>query len=461
MDPNGHIPGPSLPSWFLMPATGVFALLTVYFMMRTRGRASRFLIFACWLRYTLSSLHEVTYNEAFLGMKWVAVGSLVIITTGILVLEKRRFLSRYFFPVALICFLMILSSTLNGSISSAIDPIVRFMTFVFIAVGVWQALETNGSTVLKRLLFVFIQPLTYQIASIVLHCPKTSDLDGGVSYIGGYYHDELFSLIGASAFVVAIFAGRLNKSARLLICMTALASIMLANYRTTMIGILPLALVALLTAIPRSFVPTQRALARFAVIISGVALLGVGATLASERFSDLQFVTEATSFMKPPEQYSYADIRVLSARPWIWSMYIYGYRDSTRLQKVVGLGPNSWQDKFPDYAHDTIISFLYELGILGVFAILLLWWRMFRLALSADRRSRNLLIGAHASFFVLNLATMAHWEVEGNILYGVLVGFTIAKARQAKASRVLAATQAARQRMMSLRGMPRRVPAPA
>jgi hypothetical protein len=68
---------------------------------------------------------------------------------------------------------------------------------------------------------------------------------------------------------------------------------------------------------------------------------------------------------------------------------------------------------------------------------------MFRLAWLADERSRNLLLGGHLSFLVLNLATMAHWQVEGNMLYGLLSGYTIAKARQAKVTKVIEARRRA------------------
>ena len=37
---------------------------------------------------------------------------------------------------------------------------------------------------------------------------------------------------------------------------------------------------------------------------------------------------------------------------------------------------------------------------------------------------------------------LAHWQVEGNILYGLLCGYTIAKARQAKVTKVIAQRQA-------------------
>jgi hypothetical protein len=82
---------------------------------------------------------------------------------------------------------------------------------------------------------------------------------------------------------------------------------------------------------------------------------------------------------------------------------------------------------------------------------------MFWLAWSTDDRSRNLLLGGHLSFLVLNLATMAHWQVEGNMLYGLLCGYTIAKARQAKMTKVLIERQAAR----SIRWRPVRPTVPA
>jgi hypothetical protein len=430
--------GPPLPNWFLLPATGIFAAATIYYIMRTKGRAARFLIFVCWLRFTLGSLQAFTYTEAFAGIKWVGLGSLVIVGSSLIFLDKRRFLSKPFYPVGILCLLMLLSALLNGSIMMAVEPILRFFIFVIIAVALWQALESGGSMALKRLLFVFIQPLTYQLASIVLNVPKSGELDGSVSYIGGYYHEELFSLIAANCFLVAVFAGRLGKFSRLAICLVSLISIDLADYRTTMLGVVPLALTAIFIGMPRAFRPSQRAFARVAIIVAGVAAVGVVAIAESDRFADLGAIAQGTNLIRPPETFTWADRRVLSSRPYIWSEYIYAYADAPKLQKWIGYGPDSWETRMPIYAHNTLISFLYELGVFGVIAILLVWGNMMRLAFLAEERWRALLISGHVSFVVLNLATMAHWQVEGNILYGLLCGFTIAKARQAIATKALA-----------------------
>ncbi|MGZ2410839.1 intracellular septation protein A [Sphingomonas sp. F9_3S_D5_B_2] len=457
---TGDLAGPSLPMWFLLPATGIFAILTLYWILRTRGRAARFLMFACWLRYTLSSLHEFTYNEAVPGLKWVALGSLAIVGTGVLVLEKRRFISRQFFPVYLICGLMLVSSILNHSIMAAIEPIVRFAIFVLIGVALWQALETGGATILRRLLLIFIQPLTYQIASIALGVPKSGELDGSLSYIGGYFHEELFSLIAATAFLVVMFAPKLGKFSRFTIALTSLAAIYLANYRTTMLGILPMALVAMYTMVPRAIEPSQRAFARLVVVLGGITLMGAALTIEQDRFSDLGAMSHLSSLIKAPETFTSAEKRELSSRPFIWSTYLYAYADdASPLQKVIGFGPDAWEGKMPNYAHNTVISFLYELGMAGAVAIILLWVAMFRLALRADKRSRPLLISAHASFLVLNLATMAHWQVEGNIFYGLLSGYTIAKARHGRMTKAIAKQFAERQRAVRYEAPPTLSPA--
>ena len=431
------IAGPPLPDWFLLPATVIFAVLTLYVIMRTRGRAARFLIFACWFRFTLGSLQAFTYNPAFGGIKWVGLGSLLIVGTSLIALDKRQFFSRPFWPVGIVCLLMVFSALMNGALMSAIEPILRFFIFVIIAVALWQALESGGSSVLRRLLFVFVQPLTYQVASIVLNVPKSGELDGSVSYIGGYYHEELFSLIAANAFFLAVFAGKLNKFARFAICVVSLFSIDLADYRTTMLGVVPLVLTAGFVGIPRAVKPSQRTFARVVMIVAGFALVGEIVVAERDRFADLGALSQGTALIRPPETFTWADRRVLSSRPYIWSEYIYAYADAPRLQKWIGYGPDSWVTRMPIYAHNTVISFLYELGIFGVIAILLVWGNMIRLAFMAEPRWRPLLLAGHASFIVLNLATMAHWQVEGNILYGLLCGFTIAKARQAVVSKAL------------------------
>ncbi|MEO5774008.1 MAG: O-antigen ligase family protein [Sphingomicrobium sp.] len=402
-------------------------------MLRTPGRAARYLIFACWLRYTLSSLHEFTYREALPGLRWVALGSLLIIAAGVLLLDKRRFLSSPFLPVALISGLMLVSGIVNHTPAGAIDPILRSVFFVVIAVALWQALENSGPTVLKRLLIVFLPPLTYAMASVVLGVAKSGEIDGSVSYIGGFYHEELFSSIAATCLLVAVLAPRIQRSARVAAVLLSLAAVYAANYRTTILALTPLAVAAILSSVPGAFDWRQRKLLLAVVPVAGAILIFFAATLQADRFSDLRAIaTEGPALIKPPETFTSSERRALSSRPYIWSTYIYAYKDAAPLQRFIGFGPDSWVGKFPHYAHNTLISFLYELGIAGVAAILLVWITMLRLALKVEREWRTVVVAGHVSFFVLNMATMPHWQIEGNIFYGLLCGFTIAKARVAQ-----------------------------
>ena len=426
---NASAPGPSLPEWFLFPAVALFAVATIYWIARTRGRAARFLLFACYVRYTLGALHEYTYREALFGLRWVAIGSVLLISIGLVVLDKRRIFSKPFVPVALIFGLMIVSAIVNVEMTEAVDPLMRFVFFVIIAVSLWQALETHGGAVLRRLLFVFVQPLVFLAASVALDLPKSGELDGSLSYIGGYLHEELFSLILITVFLVTVLAKGLNPVARGALLVTTLVGLGLADYRTTIIAAIPLGAVYAITAAPRAFKPGQRKFITITIGAIACATFIAGVSLSQNRFSDLSEVTHLGDLVKPPERYSFADQRILSSRPYIWSQYISAYIEAPMKQKIIGFGPDSWVGRFPLYAHNTVISFLYELGVLGVAALLWLWFSMAWLAFRAERHERPILIAGHFSFLLLNMTTMPHWQLEGNIFYGILCGYTIAKAR--------------------------------
>ena len=208
-------------------------------------------MFACWFRYTLSSLHEFTYHEAIPGVKWVALGSLVIIGTGALVLEKRRFLSRPFYPVALICGLMFVSAVINRIADECVRADHPLCDLRADRSRVVAGARDRGSSVLRRLFLVFIQPLTYQVASIALGVPKSGEARRLAELYRRLLSRGTVLAHRRDMFFVAIFAGGIGKHMRFVICAVALVSICLANYRTTMLGILPLAMIALFTAFQR------------------------------------------------------------------------------------------------------------------------------------------------------------------------------------------------------------------
>ena len=117
--------------------------------------------------------------------------------------------------------------------------------------------------------------------------------------------------------------------------------------------------------------------------VVGALSIGIAAMSgAGERFSDVASIF-TTDLIKEPASFTRAEHEMLSGRAYLWSEYIYAYDDAKPFQKLIGLGPDSWDVRFKMYAHNTLVSYLYEIGIVGVIAILALWGTMFALAPSS------------------------------------------------------------------------------
>jgi O-antigen ligase len=129
--------------------------------------------------------------------------------------------------------------------------------------------------------------------------------------------------------------------------------------------------------------------------------------------------------MKPPEYYTASDEELLSARAVIWSRYISAYLNGSVLNLAFGFGPDSWEDVFTRYAHNTFISSLYEIGAIGLASMIVLFVSNFRFAFGSVPEHRFLVVSAHVGFLILNLATMPLWLIEGNILLALTLAYTL------------------------------------
>jgi hypothetical protein len=67
---------------------------------------------------------------------------------------------------------------------------------------------------------------------------------------------------------------------------------------------------------------------------------------------------------------------------------------------------------------------LYELGLFGIAAFLWILLSNFLRAVHTSSDDMPVLIACHIGFFVLNLATMPFWTLEGAILYALLLSQT-------------------------------------
>jgi O-Antigen ligase len=260
----------------------------------------------------------------------------------------------------------------------------------------------------------------------VFHIAKASEADGSTSYIGGYNHEAAFSIVLATCFVIACFASGLSIWMRNAVLLALLVGMVLANYRTAILAFAPLAFVYFNLDILGRFPPRQRIILGVGVLMVTGVLALAAAWMLRERFLDLfTTLSNIDALMKPQAEYTQEEHDLLSSRPYIWSGYVYAYLAGETKNYLLGFGPDSWIPVFRVYAHNTLVSMLYEYGLFGVFAISAIWATMLVMALRIKEGPRGKLVAAHLSFFLLNMATMPHWMIEGDLLYGIICGYTL------------------------------------
>ena len=419
--------GATLPPWLLYPATLVIVLVLCIRLWRVPSVIAAFACFALAFRYLASAHHTFTFSASPIGLSWNALGSSAVFLLGLVLIRSRHLLLKQLIPCYLLIAIVVVSGLANHTIPKIIDVGVKFGYLVIMTISVYEGLQALGEKRMTNLLlWAFITPLGFQLLSIAFHVVKASEGDGSVSYIGGYNHEAAFSIVLATGLVIACFANGLPLWRRSLLLLVFMGAIVAANYRTAILAFAPLIVTQFNLDIIGRFSPRQRSIIGVALLaFSTLAVLAI-AWMFRERFQDVVTVLESIDdLIKPQAQYSYEQKQLLSARPYIWSAYIEAYIDGTLRNHILGFGPDAWIGTMSVYAHNTLISAIYEYGVLGVAAFCTLWATMFYAAVRTPAGVRGRLIAAHLSFLLLNMATMPHWMLEGDILYGVLCGYTL------------------------------------
>ncbi len=427
---DGSDLGASMPAWLLYPATVLAIVLLAYPFYRIRNVIGRFALFALCFRYLASAHHAITFKASPIGMSWNALGSSAVFLGGLLLIQRRHLALKPLIPIYILVATVAASGLVNHDVPGIVDVAVKLGYLAIITISVYEGLCALGEgRMMNLLLWSSVIPLLFQVLSVVFHVVKASEADGSTSYIGGYNHEAAFSIVLATCFVIGCFATGLRFWVRNAILLVLLAGMLAANYRTTILAFAPLVFAQFNLDVLGRFARRQRVFLTFAILaLSGLAALGA-AWMLRDRFVDLFTALESVdSLMKRQIFYTPDERQLLSARPYIWSGYIYGWLDGGTTNRLAGFGPNSWVGVFPVYAHNTLISSLYEYGVIGVAATGLMWAWMLSAALRIKNGPKGKLIAAHVSFFLLNMATMPHWMIEGNILYGIICGYTLYRA---------------------------------
>lgn len=433
--------GRSLPIYALLPALAASFALMLFGFRRLGSGAGLFVGWAMYVRFVCGALHDFTFQRSPLGLSYNALTSVTIFAIGLLVVRRRTLFDAAVLPFLPLLLIIVISGLMNGETGGMSAALTKYAYLIILILATVDAFQDLGpDRLFARLLIPFALPFTMQLLSVVLNIAKPGETDGADSYIGGYNHEAAFSIVLLSAILIVCLMRNLRLPIRFGLIIYGFAAIVLANYRTAILSVLPLVGVTILASVPRRFVAAQRALVAGVMVIAAIAVFAGGAMHESDRFSDLGTAAqEGGDLIKRPETFSPTDRRVMSGRSYIWSMYYYGWADARMPQKLIGFGQESWGDYFHLYAHNTLVSSLFETGVFGVVATLFMWLSMMLIALLARAGPRLELIAAHLSFLILNMATMPMWQIEGMIFYGILCGYTVywfVVTRQVAAGRV-------------------------
>ena len=410
----------------------VFALLSGWLVCQAvRKNCNKYLAFvliAVWLRFFLSAFHQFTYVPMVAGFSINALASIGIALSGLLLLPPRVFQLRVLVPLYGFFAVILISGLANGSVSGLINVMVKWVFFLSVTCAMFMAIrKTDKDFALKKLLVAFFLPVSLAVMSILLGEVKATEADGSVSYIGGYNHEAAFSMIIA-AFILVV--GLLSPGyIRFRGPLFALGCVLLilVNYRTSVLAILPIAALFAYTSMAAKVPSRHHGVFRITAIFGLSVLSLIAFFTMQDRFADVTvFLTTLDELIKAPFYYSDAQRDIFSARVYLWSMYIYDYVHGSLVHQIIGWGPESWAGVFPKYAHNTYVSYLYEYGLVGLlaflFAVLSLLKHAFR---NKDKQFSLMLCSSMVGFLIMNFATMPLWNIEGLILFAILIGNAI------------------------------------
>jgi hypothetical protein len=419
-----EIIAPSLPIYVTVPIWVAVLTLILFQISRLRDAYVAFLLCSLWLRYALGAFHEYTYLPVLYGFSSIALSSVIVIAAGFVLLGTQALWLRKLAAFYVIILLVLLSAAINQSWVGAINATLKWLYMIVFTLIAYASIERNGpDRVFRVLAVVFTGPIVLQWISVAWGLDLINE-DRTLSFVGGYQHEQAFSIILLTFLYITVFVSRLGVIASYLRLLIVAAGLAYANYRTTILAATAPAVSFAITTVIGRITPRQRIFVFIVVGAATVASLIEIANLAYARFADLgEVLDKGASLIQSPEYFTADQRRLFSGRVYLWSQYFNAYLDGNIIQLLFGFGPESWVGRFPLYAHNTFVSHLYELGMFGLAAFVwLLLVNMLRAIYTGS--AKIILVSCHVGFFVLNLATMPIWAIEGDILYAFLLAQT-------------------------------------
>jgi O-antigen ligase len=410
---------------FIFVAAAISLTATLVQLRKLPDFPTRFLVFAVWFRLLLAAMHEITYQPAFGGLRINAVFSILITFAVVVLCDRRVFQIRHVQSLYVIILIIFISGLFNGQYNPMVDFVFRYAFLVGMALLAYRAFRLfDPDVVLRALVSACSLTLILQVFSIATGKYKLAEADNSISFTGGYFHESTFAQI----VLIFLFSSVLIRRAPLYwylgSVLAAFIAIYFSNYRTIIIGALPITVVVLAYAgfslAPRRSIP-------YLVMGMGLAVAFLAASIDQvlpDRFRTLLDFTQHSGLLfADPASFTFEQRDILNHRVYVWAKFITAFLQADVYAWIVGSGSQSYLKFSHVFAHNTFISFLFEYGVLGLAALLYMVIYNLRIAMDVgDNRLSLMLLAGMVGFLLVNMADMALWGIEGIMAYGVLCG---------------------------------------
>lgn len=389
------------------------------------SRSDFFILFYVFgFRFLLSSFHGFTFPPLFGGLSLISIHTI----TSVLFISGFVFLNRFvyykFSLVLVFVFISLISALMNNSWIYSTPELIKILYFFLLIVYLFNSSLRYNLSQISYALILFALPVSItQIFSFLLGQGKATEGDGSVSYIGLYFHEAVFSSVMLFLMFLSVYLFSIKFKPRfsIFVLVLSIISIALSNYRTTFLSALPL-MFFFLILISVKF-------DKFSKLIIGALLLVLVASampilVFSDRFYDLYLAFENLHYVfVSPDLFDRPMMQIMSGRLYFWSQYIYEFSTGSFYQKLFGNGLGAWQDWASLYAHNQFVSYLYELGFLGLLIVILMYLYPIYNVLSVKPFSHiqsKLIIFFVISFSLLSMSTMPLWSIEGIFIFSYI-----------------------------------------
>jgi len=417
----------------------VTSLSVLYLIIRSfkehRNGLLLYLVTIIFLRFFLSAFHEITFNPVLAGLSINGLFTILIVFISILIIPTYLWTLKVLIPIYFFLIFLIVSSVVNREIISGVSTIFKWLYLCIISLLVYETTKKNGiKSVLEAILKAYYLPIFMLILSVVFGKFKASELDGTVNYIGGYNHEAVFSVMVITFMAIIYFHDKNSLKYQSILITFSFVCLYIINYRTALVTIVPL-LYMYYSGYFIKFVPLLvRPFTFLCMVILSILFFATSLPFFGERFIDIYTViTSIDELFTSDIYYTRDQQRLFSGRVYFWSQYLSVYVDAPLKQILFGFGPDSWKHYFRLYAHNTYVSYLFEFGIFGLTAFLLFFTSIVSKVISwKNSQIKHKILTVYIVFFILNMATMPIWQIEGLILLGILCGVTWAECFEQK-----------------------------